>query len=292
MFTPSHHMITAHQIIVMLRKNLTPAAIHSSGGPVREVQHRILTNPDYTVRDMRTLVRILVEQKLFPFAPFWVEPIMGIYELEEFEDVTGIKRQYAALFEMARLLIDNAHLVAVDSATHKGALFFAGKYLANFATTTHGSFEKFRRKALLGSTLYFESLLAIMQNDRDPCSIIIKGIASSNIVVNHWNVTPPGHRRSLRMAKYVRGSGYLTWISQQMTTWPMNDRPAFNALGIASRFRLRRYYPVILTALELAQVGRSHKAISSFRDYPEFNHPDGDYDDFRLWESEQANKKT
>jgi hypothetical protein len=132
-----------------------------------------------------------------------------------------------------------------------------------------------------------------MQNDSDPCSIIIKGTASSNIVVNRWNSRPPEQRKSREMRKYIRDSGYIDWVSQRMKMWPLNDRPAFNALGIASRYHRRRYYPMLLEALEEAEAGRKKKKTlpQNFREYPEFMHPDGDYDDFQRWEKEQARKK-
>ena len=71
--------------IVSPLKRSTP-----QGGPIREVQSRILKDPSYEVRDMRSLIRILIEQQLFPFAQFWVEPILGIYKLEDLQDVTAI----------------------------------------------------------------------------------------------------------------------------------------------------------------------------------------------------------
>ena len=62
--------------------------------------------------------------------------------------------------------------------------------------------------------------------------------------------------------------------------------------GGAKSYHRRRYYPMLLKALEEAEAGRKKKTLpQNFREYPEFMHPDGDYDDFQRWEKEQARKK-
>jgi hypothetical protein len=265
-------MLTPYEAVVILRSNLTPAAIAAMGGPVEEVQRRILKKPDYNVRNLHGLIMLLERQKLLPFDKFWIQPVMRLYQLEQKSDVATMEHEQGALFNMAQLVIE-ANLTAVAPSVRKGALFFAAKYLSNFTKAKQAVYAKSKPEALKRASKYYEALIEELRDDHDPCSVLIKGVASANIVVNRWNATPHAQRTSKEMRDFIRRSGYLTWASEQIRIWPRVDRPAFNLLGIASRFRRRGYYPDLLEALR--------KANSKFEKYPEY--ADSDFDDFRNW---------
>jgi hypothetical protein len=274
-------MFTAHQIVVILRHELSPAAIAAEGGPVEEVQRRILKNPEYKVRNMTALMGLLQDHNLLPFDKFWLRPIMRLYELDERRDIVSMEHEFAALYEMARYVID-ANLAVVPSSSRKGALLFAAKYLSCFYKAKHGLYATFRVEALKKSSEYYEVLIKETHKDRDLCTTLIKGIASANLVVNRWNATSADARASKEMEQYIRKSGYMRWAARQMKIWPLIDKPAFNALGIASRFRRRRFYPMLLEALR--------KAKSEFEKYPVYNESNTDFADFQAWLKEQKDR--
>jgi hypothetical protein len=276
-------LFTAYQIIVMLREIMSAEDIRAAGGPVREVQQRILKKPDYNVKDMLSLMMILVRHKLLPFDEFWIQPLMRLYELEERSEIVSIEREFAALYEMAARVIE-ANLVTVASPTRKGALFFAAKYLGAFAKAKSKKYVEAKPAALKKSSEYYQTLIDEMRIDRDSCSLLIKGIAAANLVVNHWNATTPAERNSKEMREYIRRSGYLVWAAKQMRKWTLIAKPAFNSLALASTHRRRRYYPILRRALERAL----ENAHADFRKYPEF--ADEDFDDFRAWELDNPPK--
>jgi hypothetical protein len=273
-------LFTPYQILIILRTVLTPDDIAASGGPIIEVQRRILRDPTRPVRNLLAMTLLLVEHNLLPFDEQWVRPIMRLYELEEAGDIVSIEHEFAALFGLATAVIA-ANLASVPSRTRKSALFFAAKYLGAFSKAKQAVYAKAKVTALAGSSQYFQILIDDMRQERDLCAVLIKGIASANIVVNRWNATPHADRATPVMKTFIRRSRYITWAMKQMEKWPRNDKPAFNVLGIASCFHRRRYYPHLLEALIRANPKSKTDLNYKFETYPDYADPD--FDDFRAW---------
>jgi hypothetical protein len=273
--------ITPHQIMVILHKRvkMKPDAIRAAGGPVRERQSAMLRDPHYKVKDMSALISMLAELGLLPFSQFWVEPLEQLYKHEESNNVAAIERDFAALYAMSRIVID-ANPASVESAARNGALFFAAKYLGAFGDAKQAKYAKAKVTALPESSRIYEILLNEMRDDDDPCSLLIKAIASANVLVNRWNAVSPAERASNEMREHIRRSGYLTWAAKQIRMFPLIDRYAFNSLAMASVFGRRRSYPILRRALE--------KAGTDWRTYSAYH--DGDFADFQKYDAANPSK--
>jgi len=124
-------MLTPYQILILLLEIMTPQQIEDAKGPVVRVQSRILKKPSYRSRDLVSLTMLLVEFNLLPFDKLWIRPLLRLYALEVRGEIVTIENEFAALYEMARLVID-ANLAQVKSPFRKGAIFFAARYLGAF----------------------------------------------------------------------------------------------------------------------------------------------------------------
>lgn len=203
-------LFTPYEIVVILRTVLSPAEIRAKGGPVEEVQRRILKNSAYKVMNMEPLMRLLFEYAPLPWDAIWRDPIEDLYKLHADDQVVAIERKYAAFYRMARTIID-ANIASVDSRTRHAALFFAGLFKLAFVKPKHAMYANIRADALESSCRDFQTLINELKDNGDLSAIVIKGKAAANIVVARWNGTSPGKRNNKEMRRFIRGSGYIRW---------------------------------------------------------------------------------
>ncbi|MFS8051562.1 hypothetical protein QD357_01920 [Rhizobium sp. BR 317] len=266
------------RIIEMAKPTWSQVDIREQGGPCERVQRRILNeDPEYRVKDEQSLMRILSSNGMLPWGDDWHFPISRLYDLLYAGKTSIVEHEFGAMADLAKIVLEQG-APTVDPAFKVGARFFSGLYEMAIASSTRSVHAKRKAIAAEAACHHFQCVIDELRHDASPGALLVKGKASGNIFVVIWNATPRNQRDGAEMRKREETSGYLQWALEQVNLFPKLDTAAFNALGVASRFRRRDLYPQLLDALVAAN--------SKFEQYVQYQ-GDDDYDDFRSWLDEK-----